>query len=496
MADSCRSITYRQLDDRSMQLAQLLRDRGITRGQVVAALLENRLEFFEIYWATMRSELYFTAVNAHLAAAEVAYIVNNVEASALITSQLMAETAAAVPVESSTVKLALDCPLAGFESYDEALAAYPAIPLPNERRGDTLLFSSGTTGRPKGIKRALGGLAIDDPVGSRLSALQRHLLGMDAESVYLSPAPLYHAAPLGWSTAVHGLGGTVVVMEAFDAEHFLGAVERYRVTHAQVVPTMFVRLLKLPDSVRARYDVSSLKSIVHAAAPCPFEVKQRTIDWLGPIVHEYYSGTEAVGFTFITAMDWLSHRGSVGKPVYGVPHVCDESGAELGAGEIGLLYFEMGATSFEYHDDPEKTAQTRHPAHATWATLGDIGYLDDDGYVYLTDRKSFMIISGGVNIYPAETEACLVMHPAVADIAVFGLPDPEMGEYVHAVVQLQPDAEPTPELAEELRGYARVHLAGYKVPRIIDFRTELPRLPTGKLVKSVLREEYLAEADL
>lgn len=476
-----------------MQLAQLLHDRGVTRGDVVAALLENRLEFFEVYWAAIRSGLYLTAVNTHLAGDEVAYIVENVNAAAFVATGATVQTASSIPLSQATVKLTLDGAVPGFEPLEEALSGYAATPLPDERRGDTLLFSSGTTGRPKGIKRQLSLLPMDDPRGSPLSTLAHHLLGMDADSVYLSPAPLYHTAPLGWSTAMHGLGATVVVMENFEAEQFLAAIERYGVTHAQVVPTMFVRLLKLPEQVRARYDLSSLKSIVHAAAPCPVDVKQAMIDWLGPIVHEYYSGTEAVGFTFITANDWLSHRGSVGKPVFGVPHVCDESGAELGGGEIGLLYFEMGATSFEYHDDAEKTAQTRHPEHSNWATLGDIGYLDADGYVYLTDRKSFMIISGGVNIYPAEAEACLVMHPAVADVAVFGLPDPEMGEYVHAVAQLQPDAEPSVELAEELRGYARERLAGYKVPRIIDFRAELPRLPTGKLVKSVLREEYLAQ---
>ncbi|WP_319447746.1 MULTISPECIES: acyl-CoA synthetase [unclassified Mycobacterium] len=492
MAGSGQALTYRELDDRSMQLAQLFRDRGIRRGQVVATLSENRPEFFEVYWAAMRSALYFTAVNTHLAAEEAAYIVDNVDAAAFVASSTMAATASAIPVGESAVKLALGGAIAGFEQFDEALRSQPATPLPVERRGELLLFSSGTTGRPKGIKRALADLAMDDPAGAQLSAMERYLLGMNEDSVYLSPAPLYHTAPLGWSTAVHELGGTVVVMETFDAEKFLAAVERHRVTHVQVVPTMFVRLLKLPDAVRTRYDLSSLKAIVHAAAPCPVEVKKAMIDWLGPIVHEYYSGTEGVGFTYIDSHDWLAHPGSVGKPMVGIPHICDEAGAELGTGEAGLLYFELAGRDFEYHGDPEKTAQSRHPDHRNWATLGDIGYVDDDGYLYLTDRKSFTIISGGVNVYPAEIEACLVMHPSVVDVAVFGLPDPEMGEFVQAVVALQPDVEPSAELAEELRTYARGRVAGYKVPRAVDFRDELPRLPTGKLAKGGLRAEYVA----
>lgn len=491
MAESGLTLSYRRLNDRSMQLAQCLRDHAISGGQVLAVLMENRPELFESYWAAMRSGLYFTAVNTHLASDEVGYIIDNSNAAAFLTTGELASTIDSMCLDRCSVRLILDGTLADFESFDAAIGGYPAQRLPDERRGDTLLFSSGTTGRPKGIKRELRGLALDDPAGASLARMGRHLLGMDEHTVYLSPAPLYHTAPLGWSTAIHELGGTVVVMESFDAEAFLAAIERYRVTHTQVVPTMLVRLLKLSESVRRGYDLSSLRSVVHAAAPCPVDVKLATIDWLGPIVDEYYSGTEGVGFTFINAHDWLAHRGSVGKPIVGVPHICDDAGAELGPGEAGLLYFEMAGPRFEYHDDPEKTAQSRHPFHDNWATLGDIGFLDPDGYVYLTDRKSFTIISGGVNIYPAEIEACLIMHPDIIDIAVFGLPDPEMGEYVHAVVQLQSHAEPSPELAEELRSYARNALAGYKVPRIIDFRAELPRLPTGKLAKGGLRAEFL-----
>jgi len=325
-----------------------------------------------------------------------------------------------------------------------------------------------------------------------MAGLLRSMLGMTERSVYLCPAPLYHAAGLQWSAGTHELGGTVVVMEKFDAEQLLVLVEREAVTHTQVVPTMLVRLMKLAPEVRERYDLSSLECVVHAAAPCPVEVKHQVIAWLGPIVHEYFAATEGNGMTFISAADWLEHPGSVGRPMFGVPHVCDEDGRELPLGEPGLIYFEQEQASFEYHGDPEKTRASRHPEHDNWSALGDIGYLDADGYIYLTDRKAFTIISGGVNIYPAEIEACLIMHPQVTDVAVFGLPDPEMGEYVHAVVQPAEGVEGGTALAEELLQYAREHLARYKVPRVVDFRAELPRLPTGKLYKQGLRDEYRA----
>jgi long-chain acyl-CoA synthetase len=353
-----------------------------------------------------------------------------------------------------------------------------------------MLYSSGTTGRPKGVERPLSGVQIDDPAGTGMAGVLRSMLGMTAESIYLCPAPLYHAAGLQWSSGTHELGGTVVVMEKFDAEQFLMLVEREAVTHSQVVPTMLVRLMKLPSGVRERYDHSSLECVVHAAAPCPVEVKHQVIDWLGPIVHEYFAATEGNGMTFISAADWLAHPGSVGRPMMGIPHICDDEGRELPVGEPGLIYFEQEQTSFEYHGDPEKTRASRHPEHDNWSALGDIGYVDHEGYIYLTDRKAFTIIAGGVNIYPAEIEACLIMHPKVTDVAVFGLPDPEMGEYVHAVVQPADGVEGCPELADALLQYAREHLARYKVPRVIDFRAELPRLPTGKLYKQGLRDDY------
>jgi acyl-CoA synthetase (AMP-forming)/AMP-acid ligase II len=314
---------------------------------------------------------------------------------------------------------------------------------------------------------------------------------MDESSVYLCPAPLYHSAGLQWSAGVHELGGTLVILERFDAEDFLAIVERERVTHIQVVPTMMVRLLKLDEQTRAKYDLSSLRGIVHAAAPCPVDVKRRMIEWLGPIIHEYYAATEGNGLTYISPQQWLEHPGSVGRPLTGILHICDETGAELKPLEPGLVYFEQPKMTWEYHNEPEKTRGTRHPEHDNWAALGDVGYVDEAGYLFLTDRRAFTIISGGVNIYPAEIESCLVGFPGVLDAAVFGLPDPEMGEYVHAVVQLDPGGAAGPELAEELREYVRVSLAGYKVPRIVDFRAELPRSANGKLYKGPLRQEYL-----
>ncbi len=467
--------------------------RGLRPGDKLALLAENHPRYFEVYWAAMRSGLYLTAVNRHLAPDEAAYQVNDSGATAIVTTQQMAATAKAM------LPLLPNCPLRfmmdgtddGFESYEASVASEAAEPLESQPRGDVMLYSSGTTGRPKGIMRTLSGLQYDDPSLVGVSAAERALFGMDETSVYLCPAPLYHSAALQWSAGINELGATLVIMEKFEAQDFLAVIERQRVTHTQVVPTMLVRVLKLPEEVRLAYDVSSLQCVIHAAAPCPAEVKREVIDWLGPIVSEFYGGTEGVGMTFLTATEWLAHPGSVGRPTLGVIHICDDDGKELPVGEVGGIYFEQGKAPFEYHGDPEKTRSTRHPDHDNWTTLGDIGYVDGDGYLYLTDRKAFMIISGGVNVYPAEIESCLIMHPSVADVAVFGLPDPEMGEYVHAVVQPADGIEGSVALAEELRGYVRDRLARYKVPRKIDFRPELPRLPTGKLYKRGLRNEYL-----
>ena len=496
MAGSGAVVTYKELNDRSVRLARLWRDNGLKRGDHVALLADNDPRYFEVYWAAIRSGLYLTAVNRYLSADEVAYIVNDCGARSLVVS------AAVGPSVSETVPLLEDCPLLfafggdvkGYESYEDNVAATSADPLDDQPVGSTMLYSSGTTGRPKGIKRPLPDRQIDQVDEAVRAARQRSRYGMSDETVYLSPAPLYHAAPLAYSTSVQGIGGTVIVMEKFDAADCLAAIEKYRVTAAQFVPTMFVRMLKLPEEQRLRYDVSSLQVAIHAAAPCPVDVKRRMIEWWGPILSEYYAGTEANGSTIISSEEWLAHPGSVGRPAGGKIHICDDEGNELPTGEAGTIYFEQARMPFEYHGDPEKTRQAQHPEHDNWSTLGDVGYLDEEGYLYLTDRKAFMIISGGVNIYPQEIEDVLVLHPKVADVAVLGIPNEDMGEEVKAVIEPAAGVEPTPEFAQELISYTRERIASYKVPRSVDFIDEMPRLPTGKLYKRLLRDRYVEAA--
>ena len=488
-------ISYAELDERSIRFANVLRGYGLVTGDTFAVLAENHLRFFELYWGALRAGYYVTFINSHFTPEEVAYQISDSGARVLVASFGKAETAqaAAELIDPAVRKLMFDGTADGFESYEDAVAgASPQRPA-RQPRGEAMVYSSGTTGRPKGIRRALRDVEVDDPAGS-FTVL--HLApGVDESVVYLNPAPLYHAAALFWSASVHQLGGTAVIMVKYDAAEFLSLIERYGVTHTQVVPTMLVRALKLPKEERLRYDVSSLRALVHAAAPCPPEVKEQMIDWLGPIVIEYYSGSEGSGMTLINSAEWLEHRGSVGKPLMGVPHICDESGRELPVGAPGQIYFEQPFSPFEYHGDAEKTRKSRHPEHDDWTTIGDMGYLDADGYLYLTDRVNFMIISGGVNIYPAEIENCLIMHEKVLDITVLGLPDPEMGEFVQAVVQLAPGVPASAETEAELRAFARSHLAGFKVPKRFDFRAAVPRLETGKVAKHLLRKEYLAAAN-
>lgn len=493
--DDGRRISYAELDERSMRLAQLLHSRGLRPGDTFAVLLENTPIYYDVYWAALRSGLYLTSINRYSKKDEVAHILADSESKALVTSPPYLEVAAAAVAEvpEVTVKLVVaDQPTAGFEPFEAALAASPAEPIEGEPRGDVMQYSSGTTGQPKGIRRPLTGLAVGADGVRTAAGFCRRPLGMDENSIYLMPAPLYHAAGLQWSTALHEIGGTTVVMQKFDAEQFLQLIERERVTHTQVVPTMMIRLLDLPAEVRTKYDLSSLQRMTTSAAPCPPQVKRDMVEWLGPIVDEYYAGTESNGLTYITARESLERPGSVGRALTGIIHICDEEGNEVPAGQAGTLYFEREGQVFSYHRDEAKTRAAHHPDHPTWSTLGDMGYVDEDGYLYLTDRRSFTIISGGVNIYPAEIENCLITHPAVADVAVFGLPDPEMGQFVQAVVQPAAGAEPSPELVEELREYVRANLAAFKVPREIAFRAELPRMPTGKLRKGPLRDEFLA----
>ena len=498
MAGSGSVLTYRELDDRSNQLAQLMHAAGLRRGDHVSIFMENRPEYFEVFWAAMRSGLYITTINRYLQPDETQYILEDSTCKALFTSAAMAELMAPIPglVPDLEILLSLDGGIDGFDDYRSALDRFPAERLAEQPRGESMLYSSGTTGRPKGIKRPLGDVQIDAPDGGApITLLVAGLFGMSADSVYLSPAPLYHSAPLAFTTGVQSLGGTTVIMERFDAAEALRHIEQYRVTHSQWVPTMFSRMLKLPEEQRTGYDWSSHQVAVHAAAPCPVEVKKQMFELWGPILHEYYAGTEANGFVYCGPQDWLDHPGTVGKSILGTIHVCDEEGNELPNGESGIIYFEREEMPFEYHNAPDKTRSAQHPHHPNWSALGDVGYIDDDGFLFLTDRKAFMIIAGGVNIYPQEIEDCLIMHPKVADIAVFGVPNVDLGEEVKAVVQPEAGVTADDDLARELTAFATEHLARYKVPRSIDFRDELPRLPTGKLYKRLLRDEYWGTKD-
>lgn len=491
MAGSGRTLTYRELDERSLRLANLLRSAGLGKGDVVALLSDNSPQAFEIYWAALRSGLYMCAVNSHLQPAEAAYIVNDSGASALLVSAGLGELAEAVAgeVPAAGIRLAFGGAVPGFDDYEQALASASAEVPAAQPCGADLLYSSGTTGRPKGIKPNLPDRQVHEP-GNVLVDLLRGFYGFGEDTVYLSPAPVYHAAPLRYCAAVQAIGGTVVMMERFDPEGALRAIERYGITHSQWVPTMFVRMLKLGEEVRRRYDLSGHRMAIHAAAPCPVDVKRAMIEWWGPILHEYYAATEGIGMTLIDSEQWLEKPGSVGRAILGEVHVCDEEGAELPSGEVGTVYFGRDEIPFEYLGDADKTRSAKHPEHPNWATVGDLGYLDDEGFLFLTDRKAFMIISGGVNIYPQEVEDVLVLHPAILDVAVFGVPDAEMGEAVKAVVQPAPGAVPGPELEREILDHARQRVAHYKVPRSVDFADELPRTPTGKLVKGKLKARY------
>jgi long-chain acyl-CoA synthetase len=494
MAGTGQTVTYRELDAASNRLAHALRKAGLRAGDHIALMLENCQEFFAIAWAAQRSGLYFTAISTRLQVDEVAYIIDNCEAKVFFSSASYAKvaTAAADRCPGSLVKIAVGEDIAGFSRYTEVVAGQPSTPLEDETEGMPMLYSSGTTGRPKGIKRPVTGIEMGgDP---RFVALAAYFQ-LDSTTTYLSPAPLYHAAPLGFCMSMLRLGSTLVVMDRFDPEGFLAAVEHFHITNAQVVPTMFIRMLKLPQEVREKYDLSSLRGVIHAAAPCPVEVKRAIIEWWGPILWEYYAGTENNGMVACDTPGWLAHPGTVGSAVSGEPHVLDDAGNELPPGVPGTVYFG-GGSEFEYHGDPDKTESSRDPQGRGWSTLGDVGYLDEDGYLYLTDRLAHMIISGGVNIYPQEAENILALHPKVTDVAIIGVPDAEMGEAVKAIVQPASMDDASPELAEELIAYCRDRLAHYKCPQSVDFRTELPRLPTGKLQKRLLRDEYAAAGSI
>jgi long-chain acyl-CoA synthetase len=490
MAGSGEVVTYGQLNARSNQGAQLFRSLGLQAGDVIAILMENNARFFEITWAAQRAGLYFVCVSTKLTADETRYILQDCGAKVFITSAAMGpvidEVAALVPGLTLYTVGGAHGPYADFEA---ARAAMPDTPISDESAGSDMLYSSGTTGRPKGVKPALSGGPIDAP--NALQMMAQGLFGFTGDSVYLSPAPLYHAAPLRWCMSVHKLGGTVIVMEKFDPETALALIEKHQVNCGQFVPTHFVRMLKLSPEVRAKYDVSSMKSALHAAAPCPVPVKEQMIAWWGEVIFEYYAGTEGNGFCWINSANWLTHKGSVGQAVLGELRICDEDGNAVPPRTEGGVYFANGP-AVNYHNAPEKTAES-YNQHG-WTTLGDVGWADEEGYLYLTDRKSFMIISGGVNIYPQEIENLLITHPKVADAAVIGAPCEEMGEKVVAVIQPLDWTGDQAALSEELMAFARANLSHVKSPRRIDFMQELPRHATGKLYKRLIRDAYWAEA--
>jgi len=487
MARSGESVTYRQLEDRSNQGTHLFRSLGLKRGDSIALMMDNNARFFEICFAAQRSGLLFTAMSSRLSTQEAQYILADCGAKALIVSSSLAGQAAELLDRSPGVRsrYSVNGALPGYAPWEAARDSQPVSRIADESAGRDMLYSSGTTGRPKGVKTELLDEAIDAP--STLMMVATKLYGLDKDSVYLSPAPLYHAAPLRFNMTVMRFGGTSVLMEHFDAEEALALIERHSITHSQWVPTMFVRMQKLAPEVRSRYRHDSLRVAIHAAAPCPVQVKEAMIDWWGPVLYEYYAGTEGNGFVACSSQDWLAHPGTVGSALVGEVRILDDEGRLLPAGETGTIYFANGP-AFEYHNDSAKTASSR--SAEGWSTLGDVGYLDSEGYLYLTDRKHFMIISGGVNIYPQEIENLLVTHPKVTDVAVIGVPNEEFGEEVKAVVQPADMNAAGPELAEELIAWCRMNLSHVKCPKSVDFEAELPRHPTGKLYKRLLRDRY------
>jgi len=486
MAETGQVFTYRQLEDGSNQGAQLFRQIGLKRGDHIAILLENHPRFLQICVAAQRSGLYYTAISYRLQETEVEYIVNDCGARVFITSKDRQSVVDKLVGKMQGIEKTymLDGVVAGFESWEEAIAAMPVETIGDESTGISMLYSSGTTGRPKGILKPLpeGEFGADEA-----AALFKTLYGATEDSIYLSPAPLYHAAPLAFTMGFMLSGMTCVIMQHFDAEAALRTIESYRITHSQWVPTMFIRMMKLEQDVRLNYDVSSLECAIHAAAPCPVLIKEQMIEWWGPVIFEYYAGSEGNGFVAITSEEWLAHKGSVGRSLSGVLHICDDAGNEVATGETGTIFFEGGG-EFEYYNDKKKTDESRH--EKGWSTLGDVGYIDEEGYLYLTDRKSYMIISGGVNIYPQETENLLVTHDKVMDVAVFGVPNEDFGEEVKAVVQPKNWEDAGPGLEAELIEFCRERISHMKCPRSIDFDKELPRHPTGKLYKRLLKDRY------
>ena len=494
MAGSGETVTFAQLESRSNQTAHALREAGCKPGDTVAIFAENSARYFEICWAAQRAGLYFVAISTRLTAPEVQYILEDSGARLFVASvglgQVAREAKLLTGIEDTW---SIDGDIENFTALETLRERFPETRIPDEMAGTDMLYSSGTTGRPKGIRPPLEpGEPID--ADSVILQITKTLANAGPESIYLSPAPLYHAAPLRWCMSYTRLGATLVIMKKFDAETYLKYAEQYKVTHTQVVPTMFIRMTKLPDEVKKKYDVSSIVCAIHAAAPCPIPVKEEMIEWWGPVLEEYYAGTEGNGMTWANSEQWLAHKGTVGYPIWGKLHICDEAGDEVPIGEEGQIYFSETPKP-NYHNSPEKNQSALNPKNAEMSSLGDVGKVDEDGFLYLTDRKAFMIISGGVNIYPQETENILITHPKVADCAVIGVPDPDFGEAVKAVVQPMEGVAHSPELAEELLAFCVANLSKLKCPRTIDFDPELPRHATGKLYKRLIRDRYWGHKD-
>ena len=486
MGASGEAVTFAELDAKANQIAQLLRASGIQTGQHIAMMLKNCREFIEVVFGCSRAGVVFTPISTHLKKEETAYIINNCNARLFIASASLADVAteAAEHAPELLRKFIVGGETAGFEDWQSAVASQPSVEISDQSLGVPMLYSSGTTGKPKGIFRAPQNTDLDAPHPLKLVGAY---YGFSDTTVYLSPAPLYHSAPLFYNTLNMTGGGTSIIMDRFDPEQALALIERYEVTHSQWVPSMFIRMLKLPEGIRERYDVSSMQRAIHAAAPCPIDIKRQMINWWGPVICEYYSSTEGVGFTLIDSEDWLAHPGSVGRPLTGVPKILDDEMKVLPPGEVGQIYFdEIGR--FEYFDEPGKTDEAFDTRG--WGTVGDMGYLVADGYLYLTDRKNFMIITGGVNVYPAEIEGLLVTHPQIADAAVFGIPNEEYGEEVKAVVQLLDHGEAGDALSGDLILWMKERLSSVKVPKSVDFMEQLPRMDNGKLYKRHLMDAY------
>jgi long-chain acyl-CoA synthetase len=483
-------LTFREFDARTSQFARAMRRLGLRAGDAVALICPNQAEWAEVWFGALRCGLRVTPINYRLQAEEAAYIIGDCEARAVVAGGIPDSSRPLLGMlpDRVTARLSLGLEAAGFDDYEAAVSAESPAGLEDPVLGGWMMYTSGTTGRPKGVYRASRGTAVArSPVAAR-GIIDPYVPGQD---MHLCTGPLYHSAINNMSLHMPlSSGAGVVIMPRFDAEEALALIQRYRVTQTHMVPTMFHRLLQLPSGTRESYDLSSLRQVIHGAAPCPVAVKHAMIEWLGPIIFEYFGMTEAVGGAHIDSETWLRKPGSVGLPVFGTLMIADEDLRPRSPGETGLIYFAVpDERRFEYFHDEAKTAAS---FQGDWLTLGDMGYLDDDGYLFLTDRSANLIISGGVNIYPAEVDEVLLAHPAVSDVATIGVPNDEWGEEVKAVVQLAGAYQPTPDLQQELVAFCRDRLAHYKCPKSVDFVGELPRQENGKIYKRLLREQYRA----